>query len=132
MLNPGSYDLAVLQITAALSAQAQTAIEDLDGMERVSIEAEFLYGSGGTTCAAVVQTRFGGGNWRDIARFDFTTASATKHATLTKDTKAVTAYAALASEGVYDRVLGDELRAVITSTGVYGGSTTLSVRASVG
>lgn len=130
MDNPGTYDLFVGSITAALSAAAQTAITDLDGMSTVSLEAEFLGGAGGTSCSGVVQTRFGAGNWRDIARFDFTTAPATKHATLTKGSKAVTVYSALASEGVYDGVLGDQLRALLTSVGTYT-NTTLSLRASV-
>ena len=42
----------------------------------------------------------------------------------------MTAYAALAAEGVYDGVLGDQLRAVITTTGTYT-STTFNIRAAV-
>lgn len=131
-LIPGVYTLASLGITAALSAQAQTAIEDLDGMSSVTIEASFAYGSGGTTCIAVVQTSFDDGTtWRDIARFEFATASAVKHANLQANgAKAIAAYAALASETVLDGVLGDRLRCVVTSTGTYANST-LAVRASV-
>lgn len=130
--NTGVYTLSSLAVSTALTSSAQTAIEDLDGATAVTLEAQFQYGSGGTTCVVVVQTSFDGGSvWRDIARFDFTTASATKHANLSGLlSKAVTAYAALGSEGVYDGVLGDRLRAVITSTGTYA-NTTLAVRASV-
>jgi len=126
------YTLASLAITTALSAQAQTAVEDLDGMTAVTLEAVFGYGSGGTSCSVVVQTSLdGGSNFRDIARFDFTTASATKLANLSGLlSKAVTAYAALGSEGVLDGILGDALRVVVTSVGTYA-NTTLSVRASV-
>jgi hypothetical protein len=132
MDNADVYTLAALSVTTALSASAQTAIEDLDGITAVTLEAAFQYGSGGTSCAAVVQTTFDGGTtWRDIARFDFTTATATKHCNLEGLlSKAVTAYAALGSEGVYDGVLGDQLRAVVTSVGTYA-NTVLSVRASV-
>lgn len=133
MDNAGVFELAVLPITVAQNAVAQSpGATDLGGMTAVTLEASFLYGSGGTSCSAVAQTTFDGGTtWRDIARFDFTTASATKHCNLEGMlSKAVTPYAALASEGVYDGVLGDQLRAVITSVGTYV-NTLLSVRASV-
>lgn len=130
MNNPGSFTLAALDLTSALTASAQTAIDDLDGMTGLTLEASLGYGSGGTTCVAAVQTSFDGGtSWRDVARFDFTTASATKHCNLNGLlSKAVTTYAALGSQGVYDGVLGDRLRAVITTTGTYV-DTTLAVRA---
>lgn len=131
-LVPDVYTLASLSITTALTDSAQTAIEDLDGMTAVTIEANFAYGSGGTTCKAWVQTSFDGGTtWRDIAEFDFTTATRVAVANLSGLlSKAVTAYAALTSEGVTDGVLGDRLRVKVTSTGTYV-NTTLSVRASV-
>lgn len=128
---PGSYSLAALGLTTALAAQAQTEIDDLEGMTAALIEARFQYGSGGTSCTAVVQTSADGTNWVDIARFDFTTASAAKVCNLSAAlSKAVTAIAALASEGVTDGALGTKLRAVITSVGTYA-NTTLSVRAVV-
>ena len=131
MDNPGSYGLAALGITAALSAQPQTAIVDLDGITAVTLEFYFQYGSGGTTCIAVVQTSFDGTTWRDIARADFATASLTKHCNLEGLlSKGITGYAALAAEGVYDGVLGNQLRCVVTSTGTYVNST-LAVHASV-
>ena len=133
MDSPGLYTLALVPLTTALaaSAGAQTAIVDLDGMTATTLECSFAYGSGGTSCTVLVQTHFDGSTWRDIARFDFTTASAVKHCNLEGLlSKAVTAYAALASEGVYDGVLGDSLRAVVSSVGTYL-STTVAVRASV-
>ncbi len=129
MDNPRVYTLAALGLTTALTAQAQEAIIDLDGLTAVTLEASFGYGSGGATGSVTVQTSFDGTLWRDIARFDFTTATATKVANLSGLlSKAVTAYAALGSEGVLDGVLGDRLRAVVTTTGTYVG-TTLSLRA---
>lgn len=132
MDNPGPYPLVVEQITTAVASQAQTPITNLDGMTAVSLEASFAYGSGGSTASCTVQTTFDEGTtWRDIARFDFTTATRVAVANLSGLlSKAVTGYSALASEGVNDGVLGDQLRAVVTSTGTYVNST-LSVRASV-
>lgn len=128
----GTYTLAARQMATAVTAEAQTAITDLDGMTAVTLAATLAYGSGGTTITAVCQTSLDGGTtWFDVARFDFTTASATKIVNLSGLlSKAVTSYATLGSDSVFDGVLGDRLRAVITSTGTYA-STTLSIRASV-
>jgi hypothetical protein len=129
--NPGVYTLASVQVTTALTSSAQTAITDLDGATAFTIEARFLYGSGGTTASATVQTTLDDTNWIDIARFDFTTSTSVKHANLSAAlSKAVTSYSGLSSEGVIDGVLGSKLRAVITTTGTYA-NTTLSVRAAV-
>lgn len=132
MNSPGVYTLAALGITTALATQAQTPTTGLDGMSAVTLEAEVLGATGGTTISVLVQTSFDGGTvWLDVARFDFTTSAAKKWCVLQGlAAKAIASYAALASEGVNDGLLGDELRAVITSTGTYA-NTTLAVRASV-
>lgn len=132
MDNPNVYTLYAQSITAALSAQAQTAIDGLAGMSAVTLEAELAYGSGGTSASAVIQTSLDGGTvWLDVARFDFTTASAKKWCVLQGlAAKGVASYSALAAEGVNDGLLGDRLRAVITTVGTYA-DTTLNVRASV-
>lgn len=137
MTREGVYTLAALSVTTALTASAQTAITDLDGIEGANLVAELLGGTGGTTVVAVVQTTFDdGATWYDIARFDFNTADSPPAEGLkscvvqTEAAKAVTTYAALAVEGVNDGLLGNQLRAVVTSTGTYT-STTLSVRAAV-
>jgi hypothetical protein len=132
MENSGVYSLAALGITTALTGQALTPITGLDGMSSVTLEANFQYGSGGTTCKVKVQTSFDQGTtWRDIAEFDFATAAAVKTANLVANAAAgVSVYADLASEGVTQGMLGDQLRAFVTTTGTYAG-TTLSVNASV-
>lgn len=130
-MNVGLFTLAARQLTAAIAAEAQSPIQDLEGMTAVTLEASFTYGSGGGTAIVAIQTTFDGTNWLDIARFDFATATAKKVANLSGLlSKAVTSYAVLAAEGLLDGVLGNQLRAVITSTGTYVGST-LAVRASV-
>ncbi len=130
MMASETYSLFAAGITGALSAQAQTPIETLDGMVAMSVVAKFIYGSSGTTCVALIQTSLDDGTtWYDIARFDFTTSTATKYVNLSGLTyKAVGALAALGSEGQYDGLLGPMVRAVITSTGTYAGGTLLDVR----
>lgn len=131
-MTPGVYDLATLSITTALTNSAQTAIDGLDGMSGANLLFEMLGGTGGSAITAVVQTSFDDGTtWLDVARVDFATTAGKKYCNLqTAAAKAMTAYAALGSEGVNDGLLGDRVRAVITSTGTYS-NTTLAVRAAV-
>lgn len=132
MNNGGVYDLAAFGITTALGGAALTPIDDLDGLTAVTLEFAFAYGSGGTVGGfAKVQTSFDEGTtWRDIARVDIGTASFVKHCNLEGLlSKGITAYADLGAEGVYDGVLGDRLRAVVTTVGTYA-NTTLAIRAS--
>jgi hypothetical protein len=130
MNNPGSHVLFAGAITTALSAQVQTAIEDLEGMLAADIVARFAYGgSGGTSVSALIQTTVDGSIWLDVARLDFTTSSAIKFVNLSGLTaKGATAYAALGSEGVNDGLLGHQFRAVITSVGTYVSGTLLDLR----
>lgn len=132
MDNPGNYVLWAGEITTALTGEAQTVIVDLSGINAATLVARLAYGSGGTSVSVKVQTSLDGSIWLDVGRFDFTTASATKTANLSGLTaKGAAAYAALSAEGVNDGLLGDRLRAVVTSVGTYAGGTTLDVRASV-
>src|ERR1700730_18002057 len=132
MINAGTFTLAALQISAAMSLKLLTPTAGLQGMSAVTLEANFQYGSGGSGCSLICATSFDQGTtWRHCARFDFTTASAVKIVNLQALTsKAVTAYADLASEGVNDQMLGDQLAAFLVSTGAYV-NTTATLRASV-
>lgn len=129
MDNPGNYTLFAGAITTALSAQVQTPIANLEGIQAALIVAELLGGTGGTSISGLVQTSFDGGTtWLDVARFDFTNAPGRKYATIAGLTaQAVTSYAALAAEGVNAGLLGNRWRAVPTSVGVYT-NTTFSLR----
>lgn len=144
MDNAGLYNLGDATITAAVTDEVitegtsaaglpQAFIDRLAGMQSVTLQAKLVYGSGGTSIAAVVQTSLDqGATWIDVCRFDFTTANSNKVANVSAaGAAAPAAVAALASEGKLDGVLGDRLRTKVTSVGVYAGSTTLSVRAAV-
>ncbi len=135
MRNPGDYTLLALGITTALTGQAQTSIQNLEGMNATTIEAQFSYGSGGTTAKVYIQTTLDAGQtWLDIACLAFTTTSATKVINLSGLTPVTTAVAptdgSMTDNTVQDGVLGSALRAKITTTGTYA-STSLAVRASV-
>lgn len=120
-------------ITSGVSAQsvAIAYVDRLEGAQALTLYAGFAYGSGGSTCAVIVETTLNDVDWVQIARFDFTTASAARVANLSGFlSKAVTAVSALGSEGVNDGVLGPKMRVRITSTGTYA-NTTVSVRAAL-
>lgn len=132
MDNPGLKVLFAAPIDVPKTGSVVSAIMSLTGMLAVTLEFNFQYGSGGSTCSAIVATSFDGGTTRrHIARADFTTTSSVKVLNLSGLlSKAVTDYADLAAPGVLDGILGDQLQVILTSTGTYA-NTNLSVRASV-
>lgn len=141
---PGIFNLGDRAITVALTdvvitegvsvaGAGQAEIDQLDGMDGVSLQASFVYGSGGTTCIVTVQTSLDqGASWIDIARFDFATSNAKKIANISAASAVAPAVVSpLGAEGKLDGILGDRLRAKVTSTGTFAGNSSVSVRASV-
>lgn len=123
-------------ITDGVSAQnvAQSFIDGLDWMAAVTLQANFTYGSGGTTLKVDIETSLDQGlSWVPIARFAFTTASKETLFNLSGLTPKTTAVvpATLSDDSVVDGILGDRIRAKITSTGTYAANTSISVRAAV-
>lgn len=120
-------------ITTALAAVIRGETAGLYAMNSLAAEANFVYGSAGTTVKAWLQTSLDGGdNWIDIANFAFTTTSARKVTAL----NATTVPAALpttptdgtaADDTEIDGILGDRLRVKLTTTGTYAGDTTLDI-----
>jgi hypothetical protein len=102
------------------------------GARNVAVQANFVYGSGGTTVDAWLQTSFDGGvTWADIAQFRFTTASARKAFNLSSltpvTTQATPTDGTLAANTAVDGLIGSALRVKYASAGTYAGGTTLSV-----
>lgn len=130
MLNAGPFaPLASLSILAPMAQSRLTPIIGLDGMVGVTLTANFKFGSGGSTATAIIATTLDGGTvWYQIARWDFATASRSTYCTLTAAAAAITSYADLASEGVNNNLLGNQLAVLLSSTGTYA-NTTLDIRA---
>lgn len=122
-----------LAITGAISAVVQNTFSGLYGMKELSVEANFVYGSGGTTVKVWIQTSLdGGSNWIDIMSFAFATTSLRKVHTVVMPAAVATRTSvtpldtALADNTIQDGILGDRLQAKITTDGTYA-STTLDV-----
>jgi hypothetical protein len=129
----GTFSLGDFSIGAA-ATQVGDVVDDLSGALAVTLSARLAYGSGGTSCYAVVETSLDQGvTWVQIARFDFTTSGLQKVMSVSGLTPRIAAATAgsLAADTALDGVLGDRLRATVVSTGTYAGSTVVSVRANI-
>lgn len=121
-------------ITSAIASGTLAGVEKLLGAPRnLTLQANFVYGSGGTTVDAYVQTSVDGGNtWVDVCNFHFTTSSQRFLFNLNAQTPVTTEYTAtdgsLSSNTSKDGILGSQLRVKYQSTGTYSG-TSLSVDA---
>lgn len=132
MQNAGTFALASLTITSAIT-QSQTPILNLDGATALTLFARLAWGSGGTSIKADVETSLDdGATWLAFARFAFTTANASKVLAVSGLTQILAAYTpiALTDDTALGGILGDRVRATVTSLGTYAGSTLLDVRMS--
>ena len=105
----------------------------LEGMLSCGVEIKFSYGSGGTNCRVYVQTSLDqGSTWIDVICKLFTTSSGTFLFNLSGLTPKTTGLApsdgSLADDSSIDGILGDRFRGKVTSTGVYGTNTSVSLR----
>lgn len=117
-------------VAGAVSA-TQFQIEPGD-LRNLLLEAQFLYGSGGTSVDAWVQSSVdGGASWYDIANFHFTTAAAKKMANISMATPVTTfdtpGDGTLAANTVQDGTIGDKLRLKYTIVGTYAGASSLAI-----
>lgn len=135
------YQLGSRQITTALSdvvitqgtasnGASQEFIDKFAGASGLTIMAAFTWGSGGTSVQLDIETALGeGAAWLPLARFDFSTSSATKILTVSGLTPRLSALtsATLSANTAVDGLIGDRLRARLTTVGTYV-STLLDVR----
>jgi hypothetical protein len=121
--------LPPLAITTALGATAGPVLVLTNGSPRqLTVQANFTYGSGGTSADAYVQTSLdGGATWTDIANFHFTTASARKIYNLSAATPVASIATpndgSLSSNTAVDGILGTHFRIKYATVGTYAGTT---------
>jgi len=125
--------LSLPAITTAVSATAgDVYVIREPGPVNLTIQAKFVYGSGGTNTTAYVQTSLDdGATWIDIYAFQATTASLTRIVNLTSGT-AVTSPAtptdgSLTANTAVNGIIGNRIRVKYVTTGTYGGTTTFAV-----
>jgi hypothetical protein len=124
--------LAITGAVAVLTEADAGPLQLSDAPRNLALQANFNYGSGGTTVDAYVQTSMDGGStWFDIANFHFTTASGIFVFNLSSLTPVTTEYTpgsgALTANTAKDGLLGDRFRVMYKTSGTYAGGTTLSV-----
>jgi hypothetical protein len=124
--------LSLPAITGAIGVSVTPAAKFNAPPRSLAVQANFTYGSGGTTVDAYLQTSLDGGvTWTDIAQFHFTTASARFVYNLNSQTPVTTEYTptdgSLTANTAKDGILGPQVRAKYSSTGTYGGTTSLSI-----
>lgn len=122
-----------LVITAGASAAGvgQAFWDGFEGINALTVEADFGWVAGGTTAILRIDTAQGASNapWRNVMRFDFATAVLVKQMTIVRAAVvAPVALADLGSEGAIN-YLGDRFRARLTTTGTYTGGAIITARA---
>jgi len=98
------------------------------------IQFNLTYGAGGTTIKAWIQTSLDNGDsWNDIANFAATTASFRRVFNLYAMTPVTTINTptdgTLADNSAVDGIIGEMIRAKVTTTGTYSGGTTVKINA---
>lgn len=125
--------IAQLAITTAVANALSAEAIFKDGPpQNLTVQANFTYGSGGTSADAWLQTSLdAGATWIDIANFHFTTASARFVYNLSSLTPVTIEYTptdgALAANTAKDGLLGAMFRVKSTIVGTYAASTSLNI-----
>jgi hypothetical protein len=126
-------NLLNVALTAAVAPGTATNPVPVNAQPRsVTIQANFTYGSGGTSVTAYVQTSLDlGSTWIDIACFSFTTSSARKVFNLTSRTPQTTELTptdgSMTADTSQDGLLGSKFRVKYGSVGTYAGGTVLAI-----
>lgn len=141
MDNPGAFTLGDFQLNAAGTQctpvspnnNGAAGVINLGGMNALTLQVRFAYGSGGTQANVFILSSIDQGqSWFDIANIQFTTASGIDLVNLSGLDKLTTptapTYLTLSAGTVLDGPIGDRLQACVVSTGTYGGGTLVSVR----
>ena len=132
--------LPALTITANIATTTSTAVQlkDYGSPENATVLCNFVYGSGGGTADAWVQTSFdGGATWIDVAQCHFAVASLKQIYNLSSLTAVTTVYTptdgTLSNSTAKDGILGSKWRVKYSSTGTaYSGGTTLQIDVNFG
>ncbi|WLA80289.1 hypothetical protein [Bradyrhizobium elkanii] len=129
MLSPGYKSLGTFSITTAGTAVGDW-VDGLEGCLSILAQMRLVYGSGGTTVRAYLQTSADDGDTPiDVACVLFGTASENAVLNLSaltpKTTQVTPSDGAMTDDTNVDGIIGDRFRVKVVSTGTYAGSTQL-------
>ena len=120
-----------LVITTALTNTIEGTIAGYFGLDGMMVEADFTYGSAGTTVDVFIQTTFDGTNWFDIMNFAFATTTARSAMAVVRGnvaTPATLTDGTMTNDTSQAGLLGDQIRVKLLTIGTYATATTLSIR----
>lgn len=124
----GQYiNMAATAVTTAATVTT-TPTTLLSGMKYLVAEAQFVYGSGGSSLKAYVQTSLDQGvTWIDVMSFAFTTATASKVSAVSSTVALAAAVTptdgSLTDNTILNGLLGDQVRVKYVSLGTYAATT---------
>jgi len=124
--------LPAYTIAASGTTVSQEVPVPRDG-HMLTLEAKFLYGAGGTSAKAYVQTSLdGGATWFDIASFAFATTAANKVSAVNRSiAPASQAFTptdgTLTDNTIIQGVLGDRARVKLIVVGTYTGASSVEL-----
>lgn len=126
--------LAQTTITTATTVTTTPPLLAFYGANYLAVEAKFLYGAGGTSVDAYIQTSLDYGvTWVDVMNFSFTTAAASKISAICSRIALAAAITptdgTLTSNTILNGLVGDRLRVKYVTVGTYTGATSLYISA---
>jgi hypothetical protein len=126
--------LSLSTITTATPITASASVKFSAPPRNLTVQGYFQYGSGSGTVDAWVQTSLdNGATWADIAQFHFTATPGRFAYNLNGRTPVLSQQfgtltdGGLAANTALDGILGPRFRVKYSTTGTYGGATSLSV-----
>lgn len=132
-MTTSSLNLLNIGITTAVTASTTTplTVNNINWSAMI-LQANFTYGSGGTSADAYIQTTLDNGStWVDLADFHFTTSSGRVIQTILPATAISASYTAtdgaISANTAKSGIMGDQIRVKYTTVGTYAASTTLVV-----
>lgn len=131
LLNVGVTMAVTAQVSPSFQLRSSPGQAGLPSS--LTLQANFTYGSGGTSADAWVQTSLdGGATWCDVAHFTFTTSSARSVTSVTSSKsfpQAAPTDGTLVAATVNDGLFGPLWRIKYTTVGTYAAGTTLRIDA---
>ncbi len=123
--------LDTIAITTAVAGSVVDIGSIPPGTRHITVHANFVYGSGGTSAKFYLQTSVDGGNtWYDVAALAHTTASLRRIISIDAVAGGSVSTAldgALTDNTKIDGLVGDRLRIKYTTVGTYADDTTCKI-----